>query len=302
MDEVIDTLAPVVDGVAAEPASQVPQPEAQAPAEEQPTQPDKVESAAPTNTSPPETRKPSDYYKDRDRYKKRLDSLESTIQTLIEQNASIKKPSVPEERPKLKIDNDKFFTNPGEVIQEILDSEKKVWREEVRKELLETELPRLLSETNVKTELARRQQDSLELIFPKNGADDRRSIKERGNADPEKLKKLNELWTDTGMNLLWESSPEKAAANFLKLTKDLFPAKKNPNVINKSLVGSTATGRPNTGGKTMPTLSEIKSQLKTLDDQVDKNPDMRYDEGWKAQMGKLKTQLSELHKELGKNQ
>ena len=52
----------------------------------------------------------------------------------------------------------------------------------------------------------------------------------------------------------------------------------------------------------MATLAEIKSQLAVLDEQVDKDPDLRYDDGFKQKRQDLKSQLSKLAKELGENQ
>ena len=194
MPEIETIPAPPVEGeVPQGGATQAAEPGAQVPVQSQEPAPVKVETGEPKPSSSLETRKPSEFYKDRDRYKRRVDSLEQMIKDLQNQISSNSTKTVSKAEPrKIEFDADKFFANPSEVIGQILESEKKAWREEVRKELLEKEIPGLLSKSNQESEMARRQQDAMELIFPKSGPEDKSSLTARRDSDPERAQKLDD--------------------------------------------------------------------------------------------------------------
>ncbi len=120
MAEELKVTTPPVEGVPAE-----------KPAESQPTVPSSQEPAQPENTgqaqveSPveqplqaeEETRQPSDYYKSRDKYRRRVDSLEQAVSDVQNQITTKDVPSVPSTDPG-RLDAQKLYDNPEAVFTE----------------------------------------------------------------------------------------------------------------------------------------------------------------------------------------
>lgn len=255
-------------------------------------------------TSNVEARKPkaSEFYGERAAYKRRIEGLEATISKLNERFETFAKPAPTVERKPKPFDQNKFWVEPDKVLDEVLSEREKDLLERYDKKL-EERLPQLLSEREKGQEFTRKTQEGFELIFPKSGADDARTAEERALADPERLAKVNSIMKQFKLDALSKEHPKEAAEMTLKLLDADKPAVvKNPNVIKKALVGSTATGTPLGGGKKMPTLADIQAQLTLLDKELDKNPDFRYEDAFVAKNKELRDQLSVLAKELEKTQ
>lgn len=302
-NEVLTITAPPEESVAAEPASEATEPVSQETAQPQETGAPQGREAQPTPSNG-ETRKPSEYYRDR-QFKKEIESLKKIVSDLQSRPASTAvQPVSPASRTLSKIDPVKLWENPTQILSEVLAEHEKLMREEFKKELLEKDIPNVMNQTNQARESERNQQDALELIFPKSSADDKRTLVERVNADPKRRDQIQEMLNETGLEIVSQTDPVKAARTLMKLMEaSKPPVPKNPNAIKKTLVGSTATGSPSgAGDKKMATLQEIKSQLSVLDEQVGKNPDLRYEDSFIQKRTELKNQLSALAKELGKNQ
>lgn len=304
MQEEETLTAPPVEGNGLESPPQETPPEAQAPEEPQETDVPKVDGTVQPASSNGETRKPSEFYKERQLYKRKIENLESQISEVLKRLDSKQQPNTvtPPTQRKHSFDEARLFAKPQEVINEILAEERKLMAEEIKKEILENYIPKVYSETEKKRTFEKEQQEALELIFPKSGADDKRSVKQRMDADPERTAKVQEMLDETGIDLISEKSPLKAAKALLKFLDEKKETPKNPNVIKKALVGSTATGSPAGGGKKVATLNEIKAQLNALDVEVDKNPDIKYEPTFIQKKQALKSQLSALAKELKGNQ
>src|SRR3990167_5398774 len=140
-----------IDTQATSPGSQEPA-EPQEPVQE-PTEPQKiaeppkVEAPVSQPTNQPETRKPSGFYKDRDRYKRRVDFLESTVKRLEQDLASTRQPtiSVPAKPKEDPITDDKFFDlGPAKTLAELKQSLREELRQEILKEVSEKTVPELI--------------------------------------------------------------------------------------------------------------------------------------------------------------
>lgn len=295
--------APVVEGSGTETPAQVADPGAQASGQEQDTtsQDGRTENKP---TSNGEARKPkaSEFYGERAQYRKRLEFQDRQISEMREMLNSLAKPAPPVPKA-LDFDNQAFFTDPRPILQKLLDEQKQQLTNEFKKELLEKELPQYLTQRDQTNEFVRKTQEGFDLLFPKTGTDDKRTPEERAIADPDKLAKVDAIIKQYHLEGLTRTNPVESAELVHKLLNSEKPPApvKNPNAIKKTLVGSTATGSPiNAGGKTMATLTEIKSQLDMLDKQVDKDPDVRYTPEYIAKNKELQNQLSILYKELEK--
>lgn len=297
--------APVVEGLPEGTGSQEAQPGSQEPVQSQETTHPQGREDGQQPSSQGEARKPSQFYRERQLYKTKMENLERSNAELREIVSKMQNPAAsPPARPALKLDKDAFWQDPAKPLDEILTEREKLWKEDIKREILETDLPKHLSEADARRKDESNRQEALELIFPKSGQDDKRTLKERSEANPERTAKIHQFVVDNHLDLIWEKDPQKAASLVaMALGENRAQTPKNPNAIKKSLTGSTATGSPiSAGGKQMATLAEIKAQYEALDVQVDKNPDLRYDPSWKGKRAELKNQLIALAKEQMKNQ
>lgn len=303
------TAAPTVEGVPGQtPESQ----EAQAPSQEKPESQETVQPQSRGDGQQPSsnggTRKPSEFYKERERYKNKIANLESQlseIKTLITSQKKETSVPPPPSAPPIEFDKAKWWDEPKPILEQILKDREKFLLDEFNRKLDE-KFNQNLDQRELQRKLKSEEQEALELIFPKTGQDDKRTLAQRMNADPEHTEKVLEILANSKIGAIANDAPKEAAELLLlkleKLRAEATPkpqAPKNPNAIKKSLVGSTATGSPtSSGGKTMPTLAEIKSQLEQLSAQADKKPELRFDQAWRTKREQLKDQLTVLHKEL----
>jgi len=149
------------------------------PVESQPTVPSSQEPAQPEKSdqaqveSPAEqplqaeeeTRQPSDYYKSRDKYRRRVDTLEQTVSDLQNQIAAKDVPPVPSTEPS-GLDAQKLYDNPGVVFAE-------------QERRIEEKLTRKFEQREADFTHKQKQQEALEFIFPKTSSDSMESLQQR---------------------------------------------------------------------------------------------------------------------------
>lgn len=284
--------APPVEGVpGTTPESQVTVPEGQPTEQQQETGQDQVEVSDQQTSSQEETRKPSDYYRERTRYRRKIDSLEATVKQM--QEAQQKTVSPPKEEAPVSYDE-----NPDLYLQKM---EERV-ESRVRQQILEVEMPKKEKEM----EYNRNEQEGLEILFPKTEKYNHATWRERAEANPDRSEKIQNILEQEGLDELGKLGyPLKAAKLALKIyeseTNPVSQRKTNPNAIKKSLMGPTATGSQPTGGTTqMATREQLQAEVKKLDAEVDKNPALRYDDGWRERRKQVQNQYTQLIKEMQK--
>lgn len=275
------------------PVSQETQPETQVTEEPQKSDDSQVETTEPQATSEGTERekpKPSDFYRERREkqyFKQSVSQLQSELAELKNLlKAKPSEPTAPKPKPDLFVDPDSYLS----------DREQRL-REEMKKEILGE-----LTQSRQAEERNRSMQEATEIIFPKSGPDDKRSLAERVQENPELADKVQNLLNETGLEVLSQTHPLQAAKLLQKLIESEQPkVVKNPTAIKKELTGSTATGSPiSAGGKTMPTLQDVKSQLSELDKKVDEDPNYRYEDEYVTKNRQLQNQLVMLARESGK--
>jgi len=292
------TTAPPVEGVTGTtPASQTTVPEAQAPAQPLETGQPKVDGVEQPASSPQEEpRQPSDFYKSRERSRRRIESLEDTIDSMQKQMATLTQPPPPVPQP---FDNTRFMENPEETL---MQREVRL-KEEIRKEIIEQELPRIQNEQNQE----RRKQEALELIFPKESFDSRVTLKDRANKNPEKLEAIQEILEAEGLNEMSIKNPVQAANIAIELyngrNKKTVERVQNPAAIDKKLMGNQTAVPQNTGGAIkVPTLTEVRAERESLEKEVEANPSLRQDPAWLERREKSKQNFVQLARELEKKE
>ncbi len=116
---------------------------------------------------------------------------------------------------------------------------------------------------------------ALEKLYPKSSPDSNETLEERVNRDPEYSERLKEFFNTPGMKAMSEKDPEGAVE--YAIYKLGIKPQPNPTVIKKSAMGGTGSGNPG-GGKIAVSESDLRSELKKMTDQADRNPELRKDE------------------------
>ena len=80
-----------------------------------------------------------------------------------------------------------------------------------RTDLLEKDFPKALTQSEKHKEIERNRQEALELMFPRSGADDRRSLESRVKADQNRAMELEQVLVDNKLDVLSETFPKEAA-------------------------------------------------------------------------------------------
>src|SRR3990167_6016879 len=180
MEEIIATLP--VESVPAETGSQVSVPSVQTPEQRQETGQRQVETIEQPTPSPVPMRKASDFYAERQRYRKRVESLEATLASMQKTFESIQNKTV-ETVPEKSIpqyDADEYFRDPVAFqlkLQKQIEEKLQKKYEEQKKEILEKDFPEYIQRQEIEKEHLRKGQEALELIFPK--GDSNKSLTER---------------------------------------------------------------------------------------------------------------------------
>lgn len=260
--------APVATSDGNEIPSTETQPPAQAPAEPQTATTIPVENGSNTpQIAETPRRKPSDFYRDRQRVRNLEEQIASQNKKYEELAALIKKeketgvppPDVPLDHSLINVDPDKYLSMRE---RKLMD----------RLEALEGRLESDKRNQEV-TQKNQKSLEALEKLFPKSSPDSRETLAERVNKDPERAERIKLLIAEDGLDNL---DPEKAAKYILK---ELGEAKKpNPTVLNKTLMGGVSTGNPGAGDKRAVSEADLRSENKKMNDQLDQNQALRFDE------------------------
>ena len=284
MDDLTATVETVGDGVNPSQETQVTSQEVSKPQSDSVTQ---VEANG-NNAQAVETqrRKPSDFYKERDRYR-RLDETVRNQSRQMEEIANLlkemRKPAVSAEE---KFDKEKFWNDP----ESALTARDQKHRAEVQE--LKQGLDQIRNQS-VESQKASSMREGLELLFPKSSADSNETLEQRIRKDPEYAEKVQEILNSPAISKLAEIDP-KSAAELARIKIDAIKPPQSPKVIPKGLMGSTARGNPG-GGKV--TVESKMSELRKLTAEVESNPSLRYDEKHKAARASLMREVETLMQE-----
>lgn len=263
--------APVVEGNGNEIPSTEIQPPAQAPAESQTTTTGEVDpgSKEPQAVETPR-RKPSDFYRER----QRIRNMEDTIalqNKKYEELAALIKQKEPGAPPSEQLDHSLINVDPDKYLS---------MRE---KKLIDkiTSLEQQVSGWQTNQEVSKKNQKSLEALeklFPKTSPDSNETIEQRVNKDPERAERIREFLVSSGLDKLSEVNPDLAVKYALL---EIGEAKKpNPMVLKKTLMGGASTGNPSAGANRANSEQDLKSENKKINDQLEAQPALRFDKAF----------------------
>ena len=289
-------------------SSQVAEPGAQVPAQSQEAGSIRVENgqqltSSPTNERP---RGASEWFKNR----KELSSLKQQLASMQEKQnflqQGLNKPAS-SEPPKVLTDQELetlYWSDPGKHwvelkkgLQEFKDLKNSI--DERFKEFEEKKLPDTISGYERQKEFRKQEQEALELIFPKGNSSKSLEIRIQENQD--RAKKAGEIADEYGLS--WAKNPIKVAQFIIKelgFSNGSVATVQNPNAPKKSQMVMTATGSgPSNGGnaKVNKTFSELKAEKERLSSLADENPDLRYDDKFKAEFKAVLDGFTSLLKE-----
>lgn len=219
--------------------------------------------------------------------RKRIRKLEETINQISQKNEELisyfkKDTGVPQSK---KFDPAAFFNDPESILTE-------------REQRVLSEITALRSEiTNLKEggkleEHNRKSLGALEKLYPKSSPDSNESLEERVQKDPEYSERLQEFFSSPAMKAMSLADPDGAVE--YAIWKLGIKPPTSPTVIKKSAMGGTGSGNPGMGGKVAASESDLRSELKKLSDQADKNPELRMDEKFKKRKGDVMQNLERL--------
>ena len=258
-----------VEGAGVESPPQQTPPVAQAPAEPENTGiPPKVEGDV-NKTQTPEPQRPQ-YDGLFRQERKRIRRLEETIAQL---NKKLEQPpaKVPTNEP---LDHNLIFQKPDEYLT-------------AREQRLRDEIAALRSEftdqrnAQIASQKEQKGLEALEKLFPKSSPDAKETLEERVQKNPERAEALKEFFDDPEIKAIAEINPDKAVKLAIAELGLAAEPKPNPLVLKKGAMGGTGTGNPGMGTKTSVSESDLLAEKKNLDDQLDKNPSLRFDDNWK---------------------
>lgn len=282
MDEETIVTTPSAEGSSAETGSQVAEPSLQEPAQSQSTDAPTVEGAEQSRSSPsPERPKASEFYEIRN-LKKQVRQLSEQLSKM----GSIGKPEPSKPSGEPVADKDalyaEYFKDPIGFQERLLEKKIKALEDKYEKQASEIETQRA-------------EQEALEILFPKDQSRPNEKLEDRIRRDIERGDAFKRIIEENGLGAL---HPVKQAKLAMVIYKDEQAAKKapvNPAVPKKGQMASTATGTPvsGVGGLKAMNLNEVKAENKKMEEMLDHDPELRYDEKFVAKREALK---SELHK------
>ena len=246
--------------------------------------------------------KPSEYYFARKREQGRISNLEKQIANLTE---IIQKSGSQQTKPSEAVtpSNDEllkqYLNDPIGFQQKMMQTELQRLRAEIR----EKDFPEVLKSRETSSLKERNEQEALEILFPKDNSNPNIPVEDRMMKDPEKAEKIQEILLRPSLAKLSIENPKEAAELALYLydkEKQVAKPPVNPAAPKKSQLTSTATGQPSghTGGVKKMTLQELQAEKAKLHEQLEKNPDLRYDDAYVAKMKEIKIALVNRAKEL----
>lgn len=262
MEVLQSNTAPAVEGVSAQKVeSQANETTEQSASQTQETTQPNVEGSESGQEVKEETRKASDFYKERNRYRKKVEALEQKLASfevmLSKQNQSV--PSA----TKNEVTNDDFYKNgPVETVKKLMAD----LREELR-----SEIPNILQNTQKEAEFRNSDKEATALIE-----------KEKISME-DFIKFMDENALLDG----YMKNPVKIAQTALKMWKLEKPVT-NPNAPKKAHMVSTATGSmPNKGGSATDAISKITE----MKNRLAKDNSLRYDPKFQAELSELTSQF-----------
>jgi hypothetical protein len=297
MDETQVVTTPPVEGSPEGTGSQAAVPTSQEAGQSQETGQAQVESREQSTSSQPSERpQASGFYQAR-KLEKQIRQLTEEISRLKQQpkqtTSEVKPPSAEDQMAE-------YFKNPVEFTKKQMQE----MREVIRKELLEKELPEFIGRSESERENKRKEQEALELLFPKDSSKPNETLEERVRRDKVRTERIQQIIDEHGLNAL---DPKKGASLALMLYNQEVTARKpapNPALPKKSQMGSTATGTPanGVGGNKTMTLQEIKAKNTQLDAALENDPSLKYSEKFIAEKAAVRLALTQRAEELSKQQ
>lgn len=286
------TAPPVVGAGVETPSIETP-PQAQAPAEPQSTDvAPEVERNGNSPQAPNAQRvQPSSYYRERERVRRLEEAYKAQSQRMEEMAnllREIKNPK-PDVSAIQKITAEELLNDPERVLssrEERLIKEFNSLKEEISQ----------LKNQGAQAESMKVEREALEMLFPKSSPDADEPLEERLD-NPERRELLEKvLKANPSLDRLMRIDP-KGAAEFVLDKLNKSKPQTSPNVIPKSLMGSTVRGNPSGGSKQGLTLEDKMSELKKLSAEVEKDPALRFDAKHKERREKLRSEIDGLMRE-----
>lgn len=268
----------------------------------------KVETAGQQVSSPTTERpKASEFYRERNKIR----TLETQIRQLSEQLQKIgstSSPSAaqatvsPQEQERIKQERlQEFFRDPIGYQEKLLAEREKQYQEKMD-EMLGKRIPESIQQLESRREYDRKQQEALELIFPKGSSTD--TLEQRIKSNPQKAQKIMEIVERCGLNDASRERPREIADAVLKIyAYENSNGRQNPApALKKSAVGSTVTGTPPGAGgqKAMASLAEIQAERNALLAQKETHPDVVYTDDFKKRWDEVTDKLTKHAQELKK--
>lgn len=288
MEETEVLATPSVESPAVETASQEVVPASQEDAQPQETEQPKVEGLDNKPQVPEAPRlRPSDFHRQRERMRRQEESISSMSRQMQEMATLIKKLQPPEATGvQSKFEWDKFLTNPDDV----LTAREKRFQDQIAK--LEGKISNWET-SQTQSEQNKNEQEALEILFPKAGPDDKTKWEERALSNRDRGEALVKLLQDTGLAEFSKVNPKLAAKLALKEFEE--QTKPGPTVLKKTLMGGNARG--GAGQKPVNAIESKRQELKRLNDETDKNPELRFDEKHRAAKDQVLREIERLAKE-----
>lgn len=134
--------------------------------------------------------------------------------------------------------------------------------------------------------------EALEKLFPKTSPDANESLQDRINKDPERAEQLKEFFNRPTVKAMANVDPNEAVEYAMSKLGLKAEKKPNPLVLKKGAMGGVSTGNPSIGTKTSVGIDDLRSQLKKLNEQLDKDSTLRYDDAFKTKMDEVKMSIA----------
>lgn len=293
-----DTLtAPPVEGSGEGTPSQATETTEQSGAQPQSTGVTEVDANVQSASSEASERpKASDFYRSR----KEVQALRNMVQDLQKQIQAQAKPQTSDVVPPPKDDFniDEFWKDP----KSYQERREQVIREQIRREILEKDVPHILTQREQQISSQKREQEALELMFPVDSAKPGQSLEDRIKTNPERSQRIIEILQSKKLDILGQTAPKEAAELALmiyerEMSKNVQP--RNPAAPKKGQLVSTATGVQTMGGIKKMNYGEIKTKIDEMNRKMSENPEIRFDDKFVSERALLKEQLSKLAKEQG---
>ena len=251
----------------------------------------------PPTTTTPTRPKVSEFYQQRDK-QRRLEAEIKSLKDALTKLSDQPKPSVEvkPEKTREEILND-FYKDPlGHHERAVADLRKEI--AQLKQDLLDKDVPGLLSKIQSGNEAKQKEEAALEILFPKGTSN--LELDERIAANQERAKAIMEIFKRYGLNAASGENPIAVAEAVLKLYD--FEVKTNPvnpNIPKKGQMVSTASGVPagGQGGTKMDDAKTLRAESEKLKLQMGSNPELRFDEKFMERWNQVKDAMGKAAKE-----